>query len=428
VPKDTQRTATTDQALDHLPERVTVAVAELASAAREGLLALAVGTGLQVLQAMLAEDVARLVGAKGRHLPERTAVRHGGEPGQVTLGGRRVRVRRPRVRTADGTGEVAVPTYQAFAATELLDQLAVERMLAKLSCRRYPAGLEPVGTQVVQASSGTSKSAVSRRFVARTKHALADLLAQDLTGMDLVALMVDGIRVADHTCVVALGITLDGTKVPLALAEGATENATVVTEVLTGLRDRGLDVTRPILVVIDGAKALRRAVTEVFDHPVIQRCQLHKLRNVTDRLPKALAATVAKRMRRAYHLPDPLVAQAELEALARELDRAHPGAASSLREGLAETLTIGRLGVPPTLARTLRSTNTIESMIEICRDHAINVKRWQDGQMVLRWIAAGMGEAAKQFRRVNGHLYLLALRVALDQTIAAVTPGKEDAA
>jgi putative transposase len=162
VPKDIQRTATTtDQALDHLPERVTVAVAELASAAREGLLALAVGTGLQVLQAMLAEDVARLVGAKGRHLPERTAVRHGGEPGQVTLGGRRVRVRRPRVRTADGTGEVAVPTYQAFAATELLDQLAVERMLAKLSTRRYPAGLEPVGTQVVQ---GTSKSAVSRRL------------------------------------------------------------------------------------------------------------------------------------------------------------------------------------------------------------------------------------------------------------------------
>jgi transposase-like protein len=428
VPKDTHRTATTDQALDHLPERVTVAVAELASAAREGLLALAVGTGLQVLQAMLAEDVDRLVGAKGRHLPDRTAVRHGSEPGQVTLGGRRVRVRRPRVRTADGTREVAVPTYQAFAATELLDQLAVERMLAKLSTRRYPAGLEPVGTQVVQASSGTSKSAVSRRFVARTEHALADLLAQDLTGMDLVALMVDGIRVAEHTCVVALGITLDGTKVPLALAEGATENATVVTEVLAGLRDRGLEVTRPILVVIDGAKALRRAVTEVFDHPVIQRCQLHKLRNVTDRLPKALASTVAKRMRAAYHLPDPLVAQAELEALARELDRAHPGAASSLREGLAETLAIGRLGVPPTLARTLRSTNTIESMIEICRDHASNVKRWQDGQMVLRWIAAGMGEAAKQFRRVNGYLYLPALRAALDATIATVTPPKEDAA
>jgi putative transposase len=377
---------------------------------------------------MLAEDVAWLVGPKGRHIPGRAAVRHGSEPGQVTLGGRRVRVRRPRVRTADGTRELPVPTYQAFAATDLLDQLAVERMLAKLSTRRYPAGLEPVGTQVVQASSGTSKSAVSRRFVARTEHALAELLAADLSALELVALLVDGIRVAEHTCVVALGITIDGTKVPLALAEGATENATVTRDLLTGLRERGLDVTRPILVVIDGAKALRRAVGEVCDHPVIQRCQLHKLRNVSDRLPDAVASTVARRMRAAYRNPDPLVAQADLEALARELDRSHPGAAASLREGLAETLTITRLGVPPTLARTLRSTNSIESMIEICRDHAANVKRWQDGQMVLRWVAAGMGEAAKQFRRVNGYLYLPGLRVALDQTIGAVTPTKEDAA
>jgi putative transposase len=428
VPKNTQRTTTTDPAQLELPERVTVAVAELASAAREGLLALAVGTGLQVLEVMLEEDVARLVGARGRHNPDRTAVRHGSEQGQVTLGGRRVRVRRPRVRTADGAGEVAVPTYQAFATTDLLGQLAVERMLAKLSTRRYRVGLEPVGSQAEQTATGISRSAVSRRFVARTEHALAELLAQDLSTLDLVALMVDGIRVAEHTCVVALGITIDGTKLPLALAEGATENATVVGDLLVGLRERGLEVTRPILVVIDGAKALRRAVLDVFDHPVIQRCQLHKLRNVSDRLPDAVASTAAKRMRRAYHHTDPLVAQAELEALARELDRSHPGAAASLREGLAETLTITRLGVPPTLARTLRSTNTIESMIEICRDHAANVKRWQDGQMVLRWIAAGMGEAAKQFRRVNGHLYLPALRVALDQTIVAVTPTKEDAA
>ena len=202
----------------------------------------------------------------------------------------------------------------------------------------------------------------------------------------------------------------------------------MVTDLLVGLRERGMDVTRPILVVIDGAKALRRAVNDVFDHPVVQRCQLHKLRNVTDRLPDALASTVAKRMRVAYHILDPLVAEAELEALARSLERAHPGAAASLREGLTETLTITRLGVPPTLARTLRSTNTIESMIEICRDHAANVKRWQDGQMVLRWIAAGMGEARKQFRRVNGHLHLPALRAALDATITTVTPTKEDAA
>ena len=291
---------------------------------------------------------------KGRHNPDRAAVRHGTQPGRVTLGGRRVRVDRPRVRSADGAAELPLPTWQAFAATELLDQLALERMLAKLSTRRYAAGLEPVGSQGRAGQSGTSKSAVSRRFVAATEHALAELLAADLSGLDLVALLVDGIRVAEHCCVVALGITIDGTKVPLALAEGATENTTVVTDLLAGLRDRGLEMTRPILVVLDGAKALRRAVTEVFDHPVIQRCQLHKLRNVTDRLPDAVASTVAKRMRAAYRNPDPLVAQADLEALARELDRSHPGAAASLREGLAETLTIGRLGVPPTLARTLQ--------------------------------------------------------------------------
>jgi putative transposase len=350
VPKDTHRTATIDHAQLELPEQVTLAVAELAGAAREGLLALAVGTGLQVLQTLMAEDVARLVGTKDRHNPDRVAVRHGSEPGQVTLGGRRLRVRRPRVRSADGSREPPVPTYQAFAATDLPGQLALERMLAKLSTRRYPVGLEPVGAEVERAAAGTSRSAVSRRFVARTEHALAELLAQDLSTLDLVALMVDGIRVADHCCVVALGITIDGTKIPLALAEGATENATVVGDLLVGLHERGLKVTRPILVVIDGAKALRRAVTDVFDHPVIQRCQLHKLRNVADRLPDALASTVTKRMRVAYHLADPLLAEAELEGLARSLDRSHPGAASSLREGLTETLTITRLGVPPTLA------------------------------------------------------------------------------
>jgi hypothetical protein len=203
-------------------------------------------------------------------------VRHGTQPGQVALGGRRVRVDRPRVRRADGAGELPLPTWQAFASTELLDQLALERMLAKLSTRRYQHGLEPVGAAVEQAASGTSKSAVSRRFVAATEHALAELLAADLSALDLVALLVDGVKVAEHCCVVALGITGDGTKVPLGLAEGATENATVVTDLLAGLRERGLDTTRPILVVVDGAKALRRAVTDVFDHPVIQRCQLHR--------------------------------------------------------------------------------------------------------------------------------------------------------
>jgi transposase-like protein len=308
---------------------------------------------------------------------------------------------------------VRVPTYDLFSSTDLLGPLVLERMMAKLSTRRYAAGLEPVGAQVEAAARSTSKSAVSRRFVAATEAALADLMAADLSDLDLVAIMIDGVHFADHLCVVALGIGIDGTKHPLGLVEGDTENATVVTDLLAGLRDRNMDVTRPILAVLDGAKALTTAVNAVFDHPVIQRCQLHKIRNVKRYLPDPLAATVATKMRAAYQNPNALQAEATLQALAKDLDKQHPGAAGSLREGLSETLTVSRLGVPPTLARTLRSTNPIESMIEIARDHSTNVKRWRDGEMALRWCAAGMLEARKQFRRVNGHRHLQALRAAL---------------
>jgi hypothetical protein len=340
-----------------------------------------------------------------------------------------VGVQRPRVRAADGSGELPVAAYELFSQTEILGRLALERMLGGLSTRRYPVGLEPVGTQVEQAATGTSKSAVSRRFVAMTHTALADLMRADLGGLDLVCLLVDGVHFGEHTCVVALGIGIDGTKHPLALVEGSTENATLARGLLVGLRERGLDVTRPVLCVIDGAKALRRAITDVFDHPVIARCQQHKIRNVRDKLPQRLQGPVEHRMRAAYQAASALDAQAQLEALARELDKTHPGAAASLREGLAETLTVLRLGVPPTLARTLRSTNTIESMISICRDHAGNVTRWRDGQMALRWCAAGMVEASKQFRRVNGYLHLPALRAALEAEVATtVTSPCEDQA
>jgi hypothetical protein len=332
-------------------------------------------------------------------------------------------VRRPRVRSADGAAEVAVPTYEAFSGTELLGRMAMEKMLAKLSARRYGAGLEPVGEAVEAQAGATSKSAVSRRFVAATEVALAELMAADLSALDLVALMVDGVHFAGHCCVVALGIGIDGTKHPLGLVEGSTENATLVTDLIVDLRERALDATRPVLAVIDGSKALRRAILDVFDHPVIARCQLHKIRNVTDKLPDELASTVAKKMRAAYRNTNALAAEAELEDLARQLTKTHPGAAGSLSEGLAETLTVMRLGVPPTLARTLRSTNPIESMIEIARDHTSNMKRWRDGQMVLRWCAAGMIEASKQFRRVNGFMHLPALRKTLEKTTAEkVTP------
>ena len=260
------------------PEQVLVSLGEIAESAREGLLALAVGTGLQVMYAMMDADVAVLAGPKGKHQPDRVAVRHGTEDGSVTLGGRRLAVRRPRVRAADGSGEVVVSSYELFAGTEVLGRMAMERMLAGLSTRRYRHGLEPVGETVAAEAAATSRSAVSRRFVAATEHALAELMGADLSTVDLVVLMVDGVHFAEHTCVVALGIGIDGTKHPLALVEGSTENATLVTDLLVGLRERGLDVTRPILAVLDGSKALSRAVRDVFDQPVIQRCQQHRSR------------------------------------------------------------------------------------------------------------------------------------------------------
>jgi transposase-like protein len=404
-----------------MPESVSVAIGEIVADVGEGLLAMAVGAGLQVMVAVMDADVAAVCGPKGKHDPNRTAVRHGSERGSVTLGGRRVPIERPRMRASDGSGELPVGSYELFSSTEVLGRMAMAKMLAGISTRRWQVGLEPVGERVEQVATATSKSAVSRRFVKATETALSQLLARPLRDVDLVALMLDGVHFGEHVCVVALGIGIDGTKHPLALVDGDTENATVVTDLLVGLRDRGLDTTRPILVVIDGAKALRAAVTRVFDHPVIARCQLHKLRNVTDRLPDHLACAVGKRMRQAYRAGTAREAEAQLQALAKELQRTHPGAAASLREGLAETLTVLRLGVPPTLARTLRSTNSIESMISIARDHSRNVKNWQSGDMALRWCAAGMAQASKQFRRVNGHLHLAALRRALDEHAATET-------
>lgn len=411
------QTCEVDASMLAVPELVSVAMDEIAADMREGLLALAVGAGLQVMAQLMQADVSAVCGPKGKHDPDRTASRHGTEAGSVTLGGRRVPVRRPRVRAVDGSGEVSVPAYELFNGTELLGKMAMERMLGGLSTRRYPVGLEPVGQAVQESSRSTSKSAVSRKFVAMTQTALADLLGKDLSGLDLVAVMIDGVYFAEHLCVVALGIDIEGTKHPLGLVEGSTENTTVVKELLTGLRERGLDTTRPILAVLDGAKALAAGIKEVFDSPVIGRCQIHKLRNVRDHLPEKMRGPVTKRIRKAYHADSALAAEAMLEALAKELDKTHPGAAGSLREGMAETLIVLRLDLPPTLARTFRSTNAVESMISISRDHSRNVKWWRDGQMAMRWCAAGMLEASKQFRRVNGHLHLPALRAALERHV-----------
>jgi putative transposase len=420
-----------DAVEEPLPARVQEAHGQLVGAAKEGLLALSVGVGLGVLEELMAEEVEDVCGPRGRHDPDRTAYRHGTDDGEVTLGGRRVPVERPRMRTKDGEEEVPCRTYEHFASRDPLSRVVLERMLAGVSTRRYRRLQEPVGEPVEQQARSTSKSAVSRSFVARTKEALLELMARSLQDVRLAVLMIDGVGLKDHTCVVALGITTDGVKIPLGLWEGSTENKTVTSELLSNLVHRGLDVEQGVLVVIDGAKALRGAVNDVLGKRTpVQRCQIHKQRNVLDHLADRDRDLVKRRLRRAWAETDHGRALEQLQTLAGELERSHPGAAASLREGMAETLTVTRLGVKGKLRKTLASTNPCESMIECVRRTARNVKRWQNGDMCLRWTAAGMLEAEQQFRRIIGHADLakLAARVEREVTLQPNTAPINEAA
>ena len=400
-----------------LPPRVQEVLGELVNSAKEGLLALSVGVGLGVLAALMEEEVDDVVGAKGKHDLERTTVRHGHEAGEVTLGGRRVQVERPRVRTADGKSEVPLRTYRHFADRDPLSRLVLEQMLAGVSTRRFERTREPVGSEVEARARSTSRSAVSREFVARTRDNLVGLMSRRLDDVRLAVLMLDGIELKERCCVVALGITTDGVKLPLGLWDGSTENATVARELLSNLVARGLDTGQGVLCVVDGAKALRKAIDEVLGLVPVHRCQRHKERNVIDHLPERDRPPVRLRLRRAWARDDHERALDELKTLARELDHSHPGAAASLREGMAETLTLTRLGVTGSLKRTLSSTNPCESMIEIVRRTSRNVKRWQSGDMCLRWTAAGMLEAERQFRRVAGYRDLAKLALAIERDL-----------
>jgi putative transposase len=405
-----------------LPERVQVALGELVGAAKEGLLALSVGVGLGVMAELMEEEVGEVVGPKGKHDPDRTAVRHGHEAGEVTLGGRRVGVERPRVRTADGSAEVPLAAYAHFADRDPLTRVVCEQMLAGVSTRRFERTREPVGSGVEAEARSVSKSAVSREFVARTGENLKALMSRRLDDVRLAVMMIDGIELKGRTCMVALGITTEGVKIPLGLWEGSTENATVATALLSDLVDRGLDHEQGILFVIDGAKALRKAIRTVFgDQAPVQRCVRHKERNVLDHMPERDRPVVKRRLRRAWAQTDHQRALDELRVLAGELERSHPGAAASLREGMGETLTLTRLGIRGNLRKTLESTNACESMIECVRRSARNVKRWQNGDMCLRWTAAGMLEAERQFRRIIGYSDLAKLVTAIDRDPAQPT-------
>ena len=406
------------QAEGVLPERVQEALGQLVGAAREGLLALSVEVGLGVLRELLEEEIDEVVGPKGKWIPERTAVRHGHEDGEVTLGGRRVSVKRPRARTADGESEVPLATYEYFADRDQLEAVVLERMLAGVSTRKYRRSQEPVGERVETDARSTSKSAVSRTFVQRTRDLLWKLMNRPLADLRLAVIMLDGIELHGRTNIVALGITTEGDKLALGLWDGSTENATVAGALLADLVDRGLDLEQGLLFVVDGSKGLRKAVRQVFGNDVpVQRCVQHKQRNVLDHLPERDRQAVKARLRRAWAETDHERALEQLTALAIDLDRAHPGAATSLREGMEETLTVTRLGITGKLKRTLQSTNPCESMISTVRVINRNVKNWSSGEMALRWTAAAMLEAESRFRKVEGYRGLANLANAIERDL-----------
>ncbi|MDQ3466111.1 MAG: IS256 family transposase [Actinomycetota bacterium] len=408
-------------------ESVQVALTDIAATAREGLLALSVSVGLAVMSEMMQAEITAKVGPKHAKLPDRTAVRHSSADTSVVLGGRKVAVRRPRARTLDGQ-EVALESFAAFADEDQLDNLVFERMLAGLATRRHRAANEPVGEAVEAAATSTSKSAVSRRFVRATARELDELLSRDLSQLDVAGLIIDGIHFAEHCCVVALAISADGAKTPVGLWLGDTENKRVATDLLADLVARGLSADDGLLVVIDGAKALRAAVDSVFgDRALVQRCTLHKRRNVTDYLPKEQRTFVDRKLAAAFNDPGPAKELRAAQALARSLDAKHPDAAASLREGLDEMFTVRRLGVGDRLARSLSTTNAVESMISVARDTTRRVKRWRDGTMVKRWVAAGLLNAERNLRRIKGCNDMPILVAALRRHVHPdVTPVCED--
>ena len=390
--------------LRHLP------LVDLLVDTKSELLELALRSGLKVFTAMLEEDRTAICGPRYAHEPDRAASRAGTTHSEVVLGGRKVAIRRPRARTA--AGEVALPTFQTMAATDPLDRRAVEQMLVGVATRQYARSLDPIGPELK--SRGTSKSAVSRRFVARTTAQLAAWQSAPLDGLDLVALLIDGVHLGDRCLIVALGIAADGQKHALGLWDGSTENATVCQGLLANLQSRGLRTDRSLLVILDGSKALRKAVRATFgDAALVQRCQVHKMRNILEYLSDRDRSWAQAILRRAYQAADPKLAQRLLVDLARRLETEYPSAAESVREGLDETLTVLTLKLSTRLRRSLSTTNAAESLLSRTRHVKRNVKRWRSGQMMLRWVAAGILEAVKGFRRVKGYADMPMLVAAL---------------
>jgi transposase-like protein len=369
--------------------------------------------GSQVLAAMMEQDREDLCGPCWKRDPDRSAGRAGTTESEVTLGGRRVPICRPRVRSKDGQ-EMVLPTFAFAANRDPLDRHAMNAVACGISTRKYARSLEPLPEEADERS--TSKSSVSRRYVAMTTKQMTKWLTTPLGDRHFPIVMIDGINLGDHMVLIALGIDLEGKKQVLGLRQGNTENSRVAKALLRDLVDRGLDPERARLFVIDGAKALSSAIVKGFGSlGAIHRCHFHKERNVLGHLPDHMHQNVKSVLREAWDLSDAKMAKRRLERLASSLEADHPGAAASVLEGLDETLTLQRLGVSGTLYKKLRSTNAIENLNSGIATYSKNVKRWQNGSMVVRWVSAAIVEAEKKFRRVQGWRDIEKLVTALEE-------------
>jgi len=396
----------------------------LAGVVRRGLRELVFDAGMKHLYEVLEEERAAVCGPRYAQGPERQARRMGHAPGELVLGGRLVQARRPRARTLDGR-EVVLPSWAEFRREDPLTERAVEQMMLGVATRKYERSLEPVAPGL--RTRGTSKSAVSRRFVAATKSTVAAWLKRDLSGIDMVALMIDGMHVEEHVLLVALAIDSEGKKHVLGLHEGATENSASCRALIAELQARGLRSDKPVLAVLDGSKALAKAVRNAFGSQVlIQRCQAHKLRNVEEHLPEVMRPSVRNAIQEAYRSRNVERAKRMLGNLVRRLQEEHPGAASSLEEGLDETLTVMGFGLPEWLERFLSTTNAIENLIGTARDVSARVKRWRNARMVIRWTATGLIEAERHFRKVRDHRGMKILSAALSKKLEqALAPAAQ---
>ena len=378
--------------------QMVLPLAEMVGWLRQGVGELIRQAGLQLMELLMEEEVRELVGERNRPQPDRTASRWGKERGYCVVMGQKVRVNRPRVRTTDDQ-EVRLGSYEMFHRGEPLTETVWEKLMLGLSTRKY-------GQAVKQFSEayGLEKSAISEHFIEASRTKLKEMMERRLDKLKLCALLIDATPFAGQQMVAALGISQDGRKTILGIRQGATENATVVGELLGELANRGLDFREPRLYVLDGGKALHAAVKKYAGESApIQRCQVHKRRNVLDHLTDEQKPLVAKKLNLAYALEDHAAAKLALEQLHRELMDINPSAARSLGEGLEETLTVHRLHVPPQLRKTLASTNVIESAFSIVERVCSNVKRWHPGDQRERWVGSGLLVAEKQFRRVQGH-------------------------